>query len=184
MVAGADGVRPVSGGEVVDLFTRGRLSRGDRWEKSPPGACLDFGEASVHDMTDTTTEVALRDGGTVLLRPMAAADTDGVRALIETVARSDRPVDLAPSGDPRKAYTLVAVRGGRILGYAGYVGCGPTAARLSLAVAPGFRGLAWARFCSPSFRLVVIRRGLPGSPRRPPPTTSHCWICCGTAVFP
>lgn len=92
-------------------------------------------------MAETMTEVALRDGGTVLLRPMAADDTVGVRALVETVAPSDRPVDLAPSGDPRKAYTLVAVRGEQILGYAGYVGCGPTAARLSLAVAPGLQGL-------------------------------------------
>ena len=95
----------------------------------------------MHDMTDTTTEVALRDGGTVLLRPMAAADTDGVRALMETVPWLDRLADPTPSRDPGAALTLVAARGERILGYAGYRGCAPTVARMSIAVAPGFQGL-------------------------------------------
>ena len=92
-------------------------------------------------MTDTTTEVALRDGATVLLRPMATADTKGVRALIESLPPSDRPAAATPSADPHAAYLLVAARGEQILGYAGYVACAATVARMSIAVTPELQGL-------------------------------------------
>ena len=109
----------------------------------PAGTGLRLGGLTLGGVTDTTseTEVVLRDGGTVLLRPMVTADIDGVRALIGTLPASDRPADLRSSGDARTGYTLVAARGERILGYAGYRASGPTVARMSIAVAAGFGGM-------------------------------------------
>ncbi len=95
----------------------------------------------MHEMIDTTTQASLRDGGPVLLRLMDRADLARVRSLLDTVPASDRPAEPTPSGDPRAAVTLVVSRGEQILGYASYVACAPTVARMSMVVAPGFQGL-------------------------------------------
>jgi acyl-CoA synthetase (NDP forming)/ribosomal protein S18 acetylase RimI-like enzyme len=92
-------------------------------------------------MTGTSAEVVLRDGGTVLLRPLTPADSVAVQALLQSFPAPERPADPSPSADPRAAWTLVAVRGGHLLGYAGYVVTGPALARMSIAVAPELRRL-------------------------------------------
>ena len=101
------------------------------------------------------TDVALRDGGTIRVRPIRAADEGALLAFLETLSDRSRVLRFLSAGanlrgeahlfaqaDGQRSYALVALAGPeqRIVGHGMYVVAGGGKAEIAFAIADAYQG--------------------------------------------
>src|SRR4051794_33502096 len=120
-------------------------------------ATRDGGAGRVVAVDPTAVDVALRDGSTVHVRPIAETDQDGLRALLGRPSPQARWLRFFTTGPDLDAvacrsasraggrgYGVVAVAGERIVGHAAYVRMSPERAEVAFEVDEHHQGLGIA----------------------------------------
>jgi len=161
-----------------------------------PGLSLRLGR--LPSLAAEGTPAVLRDGSTVLIRPVRSTDApllaDGFARLSPqsrrmrflgaktTLSAAELRYFTEVDHHDHEAISALSAADGRGVGIARYVRAAddPQAAEIAVTIVDDWQGRGWAPSCSPNCPTEPGRPASTGSPRWSPPTTPRWPGCCGT----